>query len=256
MKIKFFYGLILILTSLSLGAEPAESSLPRPKLVVGIVVDQMRWDYLYRYYDRYGDRGFKRLLKEGFTCENTQLNYLPAFTAVGHTCIYTGSVPSVTGIAANDFYIEKEKKKLYCTADPTVECVGSDSQAGRMSPRNLWVTTITDELRLGTNFHSKVIGIALKDRAAILPAGHTANAAYWFDYDSGKWITSSYYTDKLPRWVEDFNARDRASQLLQQDWNTLYPIGTYKQSTKDDTPYEAPFIKGEKPVFLFRLPNY
>ena len=168
MKIKFFYGLILILTSLSLGAEPAESSLPRPKLVVGIVVDQMRWDYLYRYYDRYGDRGFKRLLKEGFTCENTQLNYLPAFTAVGHTCIYTGSVPSVTGIAANDFYIEKEKKKLYCTADPTVECVGSDSQAGRMSPRNLWVTTITDELRLGTNFHSKVIGIALKDRAAIL----------------------------------------------------------------------------------------
>ena len=162
MKIKFFYGLILILTSLSLGAEPAESSLPRPKLVVGIVVDQMRWDYLYRYYDRYGDRGFKRLLKEGFTCENTQLNYLPAFTAVGHTCIYTGSVPSVTGIAANDFYIEKEKKKLYCTADPTVECVGSDSQAGRMSPRNLWVTTITDELRLGTNFHSKVIGIALK----------------------------------------------------------------------------------------------
>ena len=112
MKIKFFYGLILILTSLSLGAEPAESSLPRPKLVVGIVVDQMRWDYLYRYYDRYGDRGFKRLLKEGFTCENTQLNYLPAFTAVGHTCIYTGSVPSVTGIAANDFYIEKEKKKL------------------------------------------------------------------------------------------------------------------------------------------------
>ena len=108
MKIKFFYGLILILTSLSLGAEPAESSLPRPKLVVGIVVDQMRWDYLYRYYDRYGDRGFKRLLKEGFTCENTQLNYLPAFTAVGHTCIYTGSVPSVTGIAANDFYIEKD----------------------------------------------------------------------------------------------------------------------------------------------------
>ena len=115
MKIKFFYGLILILTSLSLGAEPAESSLPRPKLVVGIVVDQMRWDYLYRYYDRYGDRGFKRLLKEGFTCENTQLNYLPAFTAVGHTCIYTGSVPSVTGIAANDFYIEKEKKKLNST---------------------------------------------------------------------------------------------------------------------------------------------
>ena len=108
MKIKFFYGLILILTSLSLGAEPAESSLPRPKLVVGIVVDQMRWDYLYRYYDRYGDRGFKRLLKEGFTCENTQLNYLPAFTAVGHTCIYTGSVPSVTGIAANDFYIEND----------------------------------------------------------------------------------------------------------------------------------------------------
>ena len=148
-------------------AEPAQ--VERPRLVVGIVVDQMRWDYLYRYADRYGDGGFKRLLNDGFSCENAHLNYVPTVTAIGHTCIYTGSVPSIHGIAGNDFIFRSTGRKTYCTDDATVHGVGSDNAAGKMSPRNLLVTTLGDELHLATNFRAKVISISLKDRAAILP---------------------------------------------------------------------------------------
>ena len=181
------------------------TDLPRPKLVVGIVVDQMRWDYLYRYYSRYNNNGFKRLLNEGFSCENTYIDYIPTVTAAGHTAVYTGSVPAIHGIAGNDFIIQATGKSMYCTEDTLVQTVGSTSTAGKMSPRNLLTTTVTDELRLATNFQSKVIGIALKDRGGILPAGHTANAAYWFDDKSGNWITSTYYMNDLPKWVKDIN---------------------------------------------------
>jgi predicted AlkP superfamily pyrophosphatase or phosphodiesterase len=217
------------------------TDLPRPKLVVGIVVDQMRWDYLYRYYDRYQSNGFKRLLNEGFSCENTQVDYIPTFTGPGHTCIYTGSVPALHGIAGNDFTIQATGKSMYCTEDTTVQSVGSDSKAGQMSPRNLLVTTVTDELKLATNFRSKVIGIALKDRGGILPAGHTANAAYWFDDKTGNWITSTYYMKQLPQWVKDFNDQKLAENYLKLDWGPLYPINTYIQSTPDSNRYEGKF---------------
>ncbi|HVW95707.1 MAG TPA: alkaline phosphatase PafA [Mucilaginibacter sp.] len=227
-------------------AAPAEQ--PRPKLVVGIVVDQMRWDYLYRFYNRYSSNGFKRLLNDGFTCDNTQIDYIPTFTAPGHTCIYTGSVPAIHGIAGNDFIIQATGKSMYCTEDTTVKTVGSTSTAGEMSPRNLLVTTVTDELKLATNFRSKVIGIALKDRGGILPAGHTANAAYWFDDKSGNWITSTYYMTDLPQWVKDFNAQKLPDTYLKQDWNTLYPIDTYVQSTPDNSKYEGKFRGMDAPT--------
>lgn len=232
----------------SVKAAPS-TAVERPKLVVGLVVDQMRWDYLYRYYDLYGEGGFKRLLNEGFSCENTQLNYVPTVTAIGHTSIYTGSVPSIHGIAGNDFIFRNTGRQTYCTDDDSVHGVGSDNAAGRMSPRRLLVTTVGDELHLATNFRSKVISVSLKDRAAILPGGHTADAAYWFDSKTGRWITSSYYMERLPEWVDAFNRTDPARRLLEQDWNTLYPIERYVQSTADDTPYEKPFEKGGKPVF-------
>jgi len=224
------------------------TALPRPKLVVGIVVDQMRWDYLYRYYDRYTNNGFKRLLNEGFSCENTQVDYIPTFTAPGHTCIYTGSVPALHGIAGNDFIIQATGKSMYCTEDTTVQTVGSTSNAGQMSPRNLMTTTVTDELRLATNFRSKVIGIALKDRGGILPAGHTANAAYWFDDKTGNWITSTYYMKTLPKWVNDFNDQKMAETYLKQDWTPLYPIDTYLQSTADNSKYEGKFKGMDAPT--------
>ncbi len=244
-------ALALCMGALCFSAHATEK-VPRPKLVVGIVVDQMRWDYLYRYYERYGEGGFKRLLSDGFSCENTMLNYIPTVTAIGHSCVYTGSVPSIHGIAGNDFYLEQTGQKVYCTDDPSVSGVGSQTSAGKMSPRNLLVTTVTDELRLGSNFHSKTIGIALKDRASILPAGHTANAAYWFDDKVGKWISSSYYMQQLPQWVEDFNRKDLAARYLERDWNTLYPIASYEQSTADDTRYEQPFGNDGHPTFPVR----
>ncbi|HEY4324090.1 MAG TPA: alkaline phosphatase PafA [Mucilaginibacter sp.] len=227
----------------------ASTELPRPKLVVGIVVDQMRWDYLYRYYNRYQSNGFKRLLNEGFTCENTQIDYIPTVTAVGHTCIYTGSVPAITGIAGNDWIIQATGKSMYCTQDTTVQTVGSTGKVGQMSPRNLLTTTVTDELKLATNFRSKVIGIALKDRGGILPAGHTADAAYWFDDKTGNWITSTYYMKDLPQWVKDFNDQKLAETYLKLDWNTLYPIETYLQSTPDNSKYEGKFRGADSPTF-------
>lgn len=226
----------------------ATNVLPRPKLVVGIVVDQMRWDYLFCYYDRYQANGFKRLLNEGFSCDNTQVDYIPTFTAPGHTCIYTGSVPAIHGIAGNDFIIQATGKSIYCTEDTSAKTVGSTSTAGQMSPRNLLTNTVTDELKLATNFRSKVIGIALKDRGGILPAGHTANAAYWFDDKTGNWITSTYYMTDLPQWVKDFNDQKLAETYLKLDWAPLYPLDTYLQSTPDNNKYEGKFKGTDAPT--------
>ena len=224
----------------------AQNPFRRPKLVVGVVVDQMRWDYLYRYQERFGDNGFKRLMREGFNCKNTMLNYIPAVTAIGHTSIYTGSVPAIHGIAGNDFHIDG--KQTYCTDDAAVATVGSNSDAGKMSPHNLKVTTIGDELHLATNYRSKIISVSLKDRASILPGGHTADGAYWFDAETGNFITSTYYRKDLPGWLKQFNDRQLAKHYLSQDWETLYPTESYKNSTADNNSYENPFPGADTPT--------
>ncbi|NTE00420.1 alkaline phosphatase family protein [Agrobacterium tumefaciens] len=217
---------------------PAE--VARPKLVVGLVVDQMRWDYLYRYYNRYTNGGFKRLINEGFSVENTYIPYTPTYTACGHTCIYTGSVPAVHGIIGNDWFDPETKKSVYCTEDTSVVTVGSTpSPEGNMSPKNMLTTTITDELRLATNFRGKVIGISLKDRGSILPAGHAANAAYWYQGSTGNWITSSYYMKEVPTWIADYNKLKLANKFYAKNWETLYPINTYVNSTADEQIYEG-----------------
>ncbi len=246
--------LVLSCCSITMSAQTTASKSPaRPKLVVGIVIDQMRWDYLYRYKSLYGTGGFKRLLQQGFSCENTMIPYTPTYTAPGHTCIYTGSVPAIHGIVGNSWYNRETKKYVYCTDDNSVTTVGSATEAGKMSPANLWTTTITDELRLSDNFKSKVIGIALKDRGAILPAGHSANAAYWYDDKVGRWISSSHYMQVLPAWVNQFNDKDIPGQYMSTDWNTLLPLSQYDQSTADDEPWEN-HIMGEKTVtFPHRL---
>ncbi len=229
----------------------AQQNIPRPKLVVGIVVDQMRWDYLYRYYDRYDVKGgFKRMLSQGFSCENTLIPYAPTITGCGHSCIYTGTVPAINGITGNIWWDRDLQRSVYCSEDKTVNTVGSNTTLGQMSPRNLQVTTICDELRLATNFRSKTIGIAIKDRGGILCAGHSANAAYWYDNTVGSWITSTYYMQALPQWVNDFNAQKLVDKYYAQGWNLLYPANTYVQSTADEKPYEAKFFG---PKFPFDL---
>lgn len=235
-------------------ATVSDNQLNRPKLVVGIVVDQMRWDYLYRYANRYGSDGFNRLINQGFACENTMIPYVPTVTACGHTCIYTGSVPAVHGITSNSWYDRINKKFVYCTDDDSVTPVGTNNMAQKMSPRNLWATTIGDELKIATNSRSKVISVAIKDRASILPGGHSANAAYWFDTKTGNWITSSYYdmTD-LPAWVKQFNNRKIADSLMRLNWKLAYDSSTYVNSTADDEWYEAKFSHEAKPVFTHEL---
>ena len=254
-KIKVISFLSMAL--LGCGTASAQQSntvaIERPKLVVGIVVDQMRWDYLYRYQKRYTDGGFKRLLGEGFSCDNTMIPYVPSVTAIGHTCIYTGSVPSIHGIAGNNFV--KEGKKVYCTDDDSVKPVGTTSKAALMSPRNLWVSTIGDEMKIASNGRAKVVGVALKDRASILPAGHNPNGAFWFDDQTGCFITSSYYMDRLPKWVEAFNGKRLPEQYLSQKWNTLYPKNTYTESTTDENEYENGIREGVKATLPLNLPE-
>ena len=221
----------------------------RPKLVVGIVVDQMRWDYLYRYADRYSTGGFKRLLTEGFTCEDTYISHLPSYTAVGHSTIFTGSVPSIHGIAGNDWIDQATGKSQYCVGDTSAKPVGGTAPAGNMSPRNLLATTVTDELMLATNFRSRVVGVSLKDRASILPAGHTPTGAFWFDDVKGVFSTSTWYMKELPEWVSRFNAQNEPERLIAGGWNTLYPIATYTQSTADSASWEGLFPGEKQPVF-------
>ena len=252
-KIISFLSMALLGCGTASAQQSNTAAIERPKLVVGIVVDQMRWDYLYRYQKRYTDGGFKRLLGEGFSCENTMIPYVPSVTAIGHTCIYTGSVPSIHGIAGNNFV--KEGKKVYCTDDDSVKPVGTTSEAGLMSPRNLWTSTIGDEMKIASNGRAKVVGVALKDRASILPAGHNPNGAFWFDDQTGCFITSSYYMDRLPKWVEAFNGKRLPEQYLSQKWNTLYPKNTYTESTTDENEYENGIREGVKATLPLNLPE-
>ncbi|RYZ53012.1 MAG: alkaline phosphatase family protein, partial [Sphingobacteriales bacterium] len=232
-------------SSLALAGNPDPD---RPKLVVGLVVDQMRWDYLYKFYDRYGNDGFRRLMRDGFNCEQTFINYIPSYTAPGHTCVYTGSVPAIHGIAGNEWFDNHTGKYWYCTEDTAVLPVGGSRLAGRMSPRNLLTSTVTDELRLATNFGSRVFGIAMKDRGSILPAGHLG-AAYWYDDSTGNFISSTYYSESLPGWLEQFNNRRLADSFLSKDWHPLYPAATYRQSLPDNNRYEGLFPGEVTPVF-------
>jgi predicted AlkP superfamily pyrophosphatase or phosphodiesterase len=202
----------LVLCCLTLTAVSQAQFDQRPRLVVGIVVDQMRWDYLSRYYDRFSDDGFKRLIDQGYSCNNCLINYLPTITAIGHTSAYTGASPAFHGICGNSFYIDG--RKVVSCQDDSVQAVGSKTATGR-SPRNMVSTTIGDQLRLHTDFTSKVIGVSYKDRAAIFPAGHAANAAYWLDTKSLCFVSSTYYMEELPPYVKQFNktlTKDKAVQ--------------------------------------------
>lgn len=227
------------------------SDLKQPKLVVGIVVDQMRHDYIYRYWNKFGNGGFKKLINEGYFYKNAHYNYVPTYTGPGHASIYTGTSPATHGIIANDWFVKETGKMTYCTEDDKVKTVGSESKAGLMSPKNLLVTTVGDELKLATNQSSKVFAISLKDRSSILPAGHSANGAFWFDGSVGKFISSTHYMNQLPDWVNEFNNQQLAKKYLSQGWSTLYPIDTYLESIADKNNYEQSPNKKDIPVFPY-----
>jgi predicted AlkP superfamily pyrophosphatase or phosphodiesterase len=233
------------------------TTLPRPKMVVGIIVDQMRYDYLYRYYDQYVEGGFKRMMNEGFNCRNNHYSYALTITGPGHASVYSGSVPAINGIVGNDWFDPIKKQNVYCVEDSTVTTVGSNNTSvGKMSPKNLLVSTITDQLRIATNFRSKTVSISIKDRGAILPGGHTANGAYWFDSKTGNWVTSSYYMQNVPEWVKNYNAKKKPSEYLRKGWSLLLHADQYTQSTADDVPWEGKLPGAAKPVFPYELAGF
>lgn len=249
-------------------ASPLFGQGPQPRLIVGIVIDQMRYDFLYRYRDSYGENGFKRLIRQGYSCENTHYNYIPTYTAPGHAAIYSGTFPAINGVIANEWYDPEWQKHRYVTTDTTVKGVGATGKIGQHSPRVLLSSTITDELRLSNNFRSKVVGIGLKDRSSILPAGHIPNACFWFDDKAGNWITSSYYPDSLnlPQWVIGFNNQKLAEKYLSQRWERL-PGKNYLASFDnwdkyDDAlyadfpgnmPYDLPALRKKQGLGLIRF---
>jgi predicted AlkP superfamily pyrophosphatase or phosphodiesterase len=244
--LKSFFFLIIVTFSNTFHAQT------KPKMVVGIVVDQMCYEYLFRYQSKFSKNGFVKLMKNGTHCRNTQYNYVPTYTGPGHASIYTGTTPSNHGIVGNDWFVRSLNKDTYCVADSTVSPVGSNYAGGKSSPHNLKANTITDQLKL-TYPNSKVISMSIKDRSAVLPGGHLSDGSYWYDYTTGGFLTSSYFKKELPSWIVDFNAKKMVDAYMQQTWNTHFDISQYTESGPDDTPYEQ-LIGGKKtPTFPYDL---
>ena len=232
-----------------------QESNTSPKLVVGIVVDQMRYDYLTRFWEDYGNGGFKRMVNEGFLCKNHHFNYAPTSTGPGHASVYTGTTPAVHGIIGNDWYDKVTDAEVYVASDESYNSVGTTGDAGKMSPHRMLTTTITDQNRLHTQMRGKTIAVAVKDRGAVLPGGHTANAAYWFEGGAtGNWITSTYYMEELPQWVKDFNDSE-AVEAYKKPWETLKPLAEYAESGTDRNPYEGRFRGETTSTFPHDLPG-
>lgn len=241
MKKFIAFSLLLSFALTSFGQKTVKPA-NAPKLVIGVMVDQMRWDYIYRYQHRYGSNGFKRILNEGFSCENTYISYAQTVTAAGHASVYTGSVPAINGIMGNDWYDRSQKRMVYCVEDDDVKIVGGNGNKEPMSPKNLMSTTITDELELATNFRSKVIGVAIKDRGSILPAGHAGDAAYWYESASGNFVSSTWYMKELTPWANEFNQKKWVDQFYKRNWELSFPFESYVQSHIADPAYvKSPF---------------
>jgi predicted AlkP superfamily pyrophosphatase or phosphodiesterase len=220
--------------------------------VVGIVVDQMRQEYLYRYEGKLSENGFRRFMRDGYMLKNAHYNYVPTETGPGHASVYSGSTPAIHGIVANEWYDRTLKKTVNCVNDPNQTPVGT-TVGGMVSPWRMLSTTITDELKMATQHKAKVIGISIKDRGAVLPAGHMPDGAYWYDGRTGNMITSSYYKTALPDWVAKFNEQKLADKYLNQTWTTFMPIEQYVNSSADDSPYEGKFRGKDKPTFPYNL---
>lgn len=258
MRIKTTYCLLeLLFTTICFSQTlKKEVNASKPKLIVGIVVDQMRNDYIYRYWDRYGNGGFKKLVSKGYYLKNANYNYVPTYTGPGHASIYTGTTPRTHGIIANEWYDKGLNEEVYCVDDENVKSIGTASKNGKRSPVSLISSTIGDELKMSTNGKSKVFGIALKDRSSILPAGHSGDAAFWYDDSTGYFVSSSWYVNELPKWVNDFNAKQFPKSLLQTTWNTLKPIETYTNSLADNNAYEKAPNKKETPTFPYNYGDF
>jgi predicted AlkP superfamily pyrophosphatase or phosphodiesterase len=210
-----------------------------PKLVVGIVVDQMCYDYLYRFQPRFGKDGFLKLMQKGVNCRNTHFNYIPTYTAPGHASIYTGTTPSNHKIIANDWFSRKRNKVVYCVED-------SNSK----SPFNLKALTITDQLKL-TYPNANVYSLSLKDRSAILPGGHLSDGSFWYDDKIGELVTNSSSKPKI-NWLVDFNNQNYVKKAIEEGWKPLFKTSTYASWYKDSSDYEQSVFKSNAFPYNFK----
>ena len=254
-KVSLLLCFILFGSYVPYGYSQADSPGP-PKLVVGIVVDQMSFEQLYKYQEKFTEGGFARILRQGFNFKNTKYNYIPTVTAAGHSSINTGTSPGTHGIIGNSWFQRETNTVMGNVDDPNEHIIGAAQENSTgLSPRNLLSTTISDQLRLATNFKSKVISVSLKDRGAILPGGFLANGAYWHDWQKspGYFVSSSYYMDKVPDWVSRFNKQEKSSAYLDTTWNTLLPIESYTESSPDNNSFERTLGGKVSPTFPYEF---
>jgi len=219
-----------------------------PKLVVGVVVDQMRVDFIYRFWDNFEEGGFKRLVNEGAFCRDAQYPYSNTDTGPGHASIFTGSVPAYHGIVANDPYDRRLKRVGYCVEDTSAIVLGVDEKTMGLSPRPLLASTLADEMERASGGKAITIGISLKDRSAILPMGRTADAAYWFHDMRVAFVSSNWYMEELPAWIKTFNQHHGAATYMSGTWDLLLPIDRYHSPLPDNNPFESPLPGANAPV--------
>jgi predicted AlkP superfamily pyrophosphatase or phosphodiesterase len=238
---KFISSVILSALFASASGQGAYLPPDKPRLVIGIVVEQLKYDQLEKYRDRLGDNGIKRLINEGTYFKNASFEYMLTQSAPGHATIATGAEPSFHGITSDNWYVPLKNELIYCTKDISVNPVGGSYESGLHSPVNLQASSFSDELKMATNKKSKVFSIGLKESSAILSAGHSADGAYWFDNTTGTWMSSTYYTDSLPGYVNDFNAMKYADSYLNSVWVLLKPLTDYSDCVADSNNFEAGF---------------
>jgi len=234
--------IILLITGfIKLSGQGAYLPPDKPRLVIGIVVEQLKYDLLEKLRDRLGDNGIKRLLNEGTYFKNASFEYMLTQSAPGHATISSGAEPSFHGITSDTWYIPLKNEMIDCTKDTGVNPVGGSFESGLHSPVNLQASTFSDELEMATNKKAKVFGIGIRENSAILSAGHAADAAYWFDNTTGTMMTSTYYIDSMPAWVTDFNAMKFSDTYLNGIWNLLKPSGDYSDCLPDSNKFEIGF---------------
>lgn len=222
----------------------------RPRLVLLIVVDQFRYDYLERFGDLFVANGFRRLLRDGASWTQSNYDHMPTYTAPGHGTMMTGAYPAESGIVGNEWLDRASGRRITSVFDDTVKMLGGGPNEAAASPSRLMASTVGDEMRLATADRSKVIGISIKDRSAILPAGRHANAAYWFSTASGNMVSSTYYFKQLPEWVNAFNATRPADKYFGAKWERLLPESEYvRRAGPDSPPWETVTATGDTNAF-------
>ena len=227
---------LVVISSAQRRPQPDNTRSKRPRLVLLIVVDQFRYDYLERFGDLFVANGLRRLMRDGASWTQSNYDHFPTYTAPGHGTMMTGAYPAETGIVGNDWPDRTTGKRVSSVSDTEEKLLGGKPDDTGSSPRRLMSSTVGDELRLVTNDRSKVIGVSIKDRSAILPAGRNANAAYWFSITSGTMVSSTYYFDQLPTWVNNFNNPRPADQYFGKKWERLLSESEYIKRAGPDSP--------------------